>query len=209
MKHSDKTRFFLLKLLIIIPFLSVFNKIQAQEATQVKGKVTDKTYANTTEIHKTAQATDEQILKEVDKDYGIGDEVRIIIAPPKTTAPTLENKNPSIVTLQNTSPKLINTPEISAKSIENPPIFSGKTQNEVATKSEIKKNTPSVEKPNFVSKKNVAMSKSSKSYYKYKKGKSLKSNKSFFSFLFKKSRKTSRNSPKNVGKSKYGCYKFK
>lgn len=66
-------------LIIACPFA------MAQKAMPVvKGTKTDKTYANTTEIHKTEKATDDQVLAEVYDEYGLGDVIRISNAPPPT-----------------------------------------------------------------------------------------------------------------------------
>ena len=51
----------------------------------VKGTRTDKNFANTTEIHKTEKATDDQVLAEIEGDYGLGDIIHISNAPPVAT----------------------------------------------------------------------------------------------------------------------------
>jgi hypothetical protein len=48
----------------------------------VKGTRTDKNFANTTEIHKTEKASDEQVLSEIEGEYGLGDVIHISNAPP-------------------------------------------------------------------------------------------------------------------------------
>ncbi len=58
----------------------------------VKNTSTDKTYANTTEIQKVKNASVEQVLTEINNDYGLGDVVRITDAPPPKpveTTPTI------------------------------------------------------------------------------------------------------------------------
>jgi hypothetical protein len=48
----------------------------------IKNTKTDKKYANTTEVYKKDGATDTDVLGEISTDYGLGDVVRISVAPP-------------------------------------------------------------------------------------------------------------------------------
>lgn len=61
----------------------------AQKTSAVQYSKTDKTFANTTEIYKSKNATDVQILTEIEKDYGLGDIVRITDAPPPENKPSV------------------------------------------------------------------------------------------------------------------------
>jgi hypothetical protein len=61
--------------------LGLSNFAIAQQPTVVNTKV-NTTFANTTEVHKTKTATDIEVLNEIEKDYGLGDVVRISVAPP-------------------------------------------------------------------------------------------------------------------------------
>jgi hypothetical protein len=62
-----------------------------QAAPVIKGAKTDNNYANTTEISKAKNATDEQVLDQIEGNYGLGDIVRIVITTPKPTTPPLTN----------------------------------------------------------------------------------------------------------------------
>ena len=73
---------FLLKLFIGALLQGCFLDLFAQNQTVVKATKTDKTYANTTEIHKSEASSDTQVLNEVANNYGMGDVVRITVAPP-------------------------------------------------------------------------------------------------------------------------------
>jgi hypothetical protein len=68
--------------------------ISAQTTVSVVTTQTDKNFANTTEIYKMGAASDTQVLAEIDGNFGLGDVVRITIAPPKPEpkAPTAEVK---------------------------------------------------------------------------------------------------------------------
>jgi hypothetical protein len=78
---------------------------QSNEGGAVKGTRTDKNFANTTAIYKSEKASDEQVLTEIEGDYGLGDMVRISNAPPATVvlpAPVLPKTVESINRLPNT-----------------------------------------------------------------------------------------------------------
>ncbi len=70
----------------------------------VKKTKTDKTYANTTEIHKAEKATDEQVLSQIEGDYGLGDVVRISNGPPP---PAFLPPSPSPALIVSTKPKTL------------------------------------------------------------------------------------------------------
>jgi hypothetical protein len=55
---------------------------QSNQGGAVKGTRTDKNFANTTAIYKSEKASDEQVLTEIEGDYGLGDVVRISNAAP-------------------------------------------------------------------------------------------------------------------------------
>jgi hypothetical protein len=65
-------------------FMCLFCSTVIAQSNQgaVKGTRTDKNFANTTEIHKTEKASDEQVLSEIEGDYGLGDVIHISNAPP-------------------------------------------------------------------------------------------------------------------------------
>jgi hypothetical protein len=70
-----------LSIVLSLSFTYFVSFAQGQQAA-VKGTRTDKQFANTTEIHKAEKASDDQVLAEIEGDYGLGDIVRISNAPP-------------------------------------------------------------------------------------------------------------------------------
>ncbi len=196
----------------------------------VKNTVTDKTYANTTEIQKVKNASVEQVLNEIDKDYGLGDVVRITDAPPPKpveTTPTINraekpievtSKTPvipsaqSVATLEvvveknNRSVKVNNAPEPPLNPIYTEvvdPEYSVGVKKESKTVLEKKTESVSTQKKTVLKNNSVKTSKS----YNVRKGSNSYHKKPFFSF-FKKSKPktTKRRVPKSNGQ--YGCYKF-
>ncbi len=75
---------------VFLSFICVF--AFAQKTTNIKGVKTDNAYANTTEISKSKNATDEQVLAEIEGNYGIGDIVRIVETTPKPTIDPLARR---------------------------------------------------------------------------------------------------------------------
>ena len=71
---------------------SFFFTATAQQKEVVKETLTNKNYANTTEVHKKATATDAEVLSQLEGNYGIGDEVRISVAPPPNVYDSLSKK---------------------------------------------------------------------------------------------------------------------
>ena len=66
----------------------------------IRGAKTDNSYSNTTEISKAKNATDEQVLSQIEGNYGLGDVVRIVITTPKPTTEPLgrsTNGKPSTI----------------------------------------------------------------------------------------------------------------
>lgn len=64
--------------------LSYTSSISAQQtASLVTNSKTDSRFANTTEIYKSEKASDTDVLNEIEANYGLGDVVRITVAPPK------------------------------------------------------------------------------------------------------------------------------
>ncbi len=66
--------------------------ISAQTPTShsaIRGAKTDNNYSNTTEVSKAKNATDEQVLSQIEGNYGLGDVVRIVITTPKPTTEPL------------------------------------------------------------------------------------------------------------------------
>ena len=196
----------------------------------VKNTATDKTYANTTEIQKVKNASVEQVLTEIDKDYGLGDVVRITDAPPPKsveTTPTVNrvekpikitSKTPVIPTAS--KPEKVEaekkTRPVSVNNAPEPPLnpiftevvdpeYSVGVKKENINKSVSEKKTQSVstQKKTILKNNSVKTAKN----YNVRRGSSNYNKKSFFSF-FKKSKPktTKRRVPKSNGQ--YGCYKF-
>lgn len=76
----------------------------------IKGASTDENYANTTVVYKDSTASDLDVLSRMDNSIGMGDVVRITVAPPKpaaapsvavkpTAAPTVGVKTPAAPTM--------------------------------------------------------------------------------------------------------------
>jgi hypothetical protein len=80
--------------------------IPAQESTSVKRTKTDNTFANTTEIHKKETASDEQILNEISDDFGLGDVVRITVAPPPSPPTAVITKTSVLTESKKSMPSL-------------------------------------------------------------------------------------------------------
>jgi hypothetical protein len=200
-----------------------------QTKTVVTDSKTDKQYANTTEIYKSDKASDSQVLAEIDGNFGIGDVVRIAIAPPKTTPvpvakPTTVSttKAPNLVVY---TPVSTNLPIIQAKStipsvqLDEPKMVSTPVVNQV--KSPIAENTTDIvtsvtsekkEDLNTVKRdENPAVVKTNRAMKSGNSVKSAKSTKSssrksislFNNFSFSFSKRV-----KAKGGKKYGCYRF-
>jgi hypothetical protein len=74
---------------------------QSNQEGAVKGTRTDKNFANTTAIYKSEKASDEQVLTEIEGDYGLGDMIRIsnaapasVVLPAPVLPKTVESINP-------------------------------------------------------------------------------------------------------------------
>jgi hypothetical protein len=74
---------------------------QSNQEGAVKGTRTDKNFANTTAIYKSEKASDEQVLTEIEGDYGLGDVIRIsnaapasVVLPAPVLPKTVESINP-------------------------------------------------------------------------------------------------------------------
>jgi hypothetical protein len=100
MKNTSYFKHFSLSILLASGFSTMAQK------TVVTDTKTDQTFANTTQVFKSEKATDSQVLAEIEGNFGIGDVVRIAVAPPPTktvpppplaaTKPTINGKNPNI-----------------------------------------------------------------------------------------------------------------
>jgi hypothetical protein len=83
----------------------------------IKNTKTDKKYANTTEVYKKDGATDTDVLGEISSDYGLGDVVRISVAPPPPPPVEALDKAKPITVSSNSKP---NIPTFGTSSVNNP-----------------------------------------------------------------------------------------
>jgi hypothetical protein len=83
----------------------------------VRNTKTDRKYGNTTEVYKKGDATDNAVLGEIEKDYGLGDVVRITVAPPPPP-PVEELEKPKLTALSNNNDR--NIPVLNVPNIINP-----------------------------------------------------------------------------------------
>jgi hypothetical protein len=191
----------------------------AQQTGIVKETLTNKNYANTTEIHKKETATDAEVLSQLEGNYGIGDEVRISVAPPPKVSDSLSKKTLKQLEVKQQMPTI---PEgdppvqVSSKGLENKPIEPSNEPKKIekANKStvfvfeESKNNTEvskaSEKKEKAVVAKSSKSSTSSKGFYSFKKA----SRSERFLFFFKKKQSKPKVTYHNRDSSKYGCYKF-
>jgi hypothetical protein len=194
--------------------LSGFCGSASAQKEVVKETLTNKNYANTTEVHKKESATDADVLSQLEGNYGIGDEVRISIAPPPKISDSLSKKaakpidvKPLMPTIPEGDPPLqVTTKGIESK-IETPPTVVKTTEKTIVTKTkgsafefeESKKST------NATAAKSTKSSASSKGFYSFKKA----SRSERFLFFFKKKQSKPKVTYHNKSSNKYGCYKFK
>jgi hypothetical protein len=193
--------------------LSGFCITASAQKEVVKETLTNKNYANTTEVHKTATATDAEVLTQLEGNYGIGDEVRISVAPPPKTADSLAKKASKFVDVASTKPaipKFDIDAKISSKGVESKaetPSNSVKTTEKTTVKKakgsafeceESKNNS------NTTASKSTKSSASSKGFYSFKRA----SRGERFLFFFKKKDSKHKVTYHNKGSKQYGCYKF-
>jgi hypothetical protein len=189
----------------------------AQQTGVVKETLTNKNYANTTEVHKKATATDAEVLSQLEGNYGIGDEVRISVAPPPKVSDSISKKTAKPIEVKTSMPIIpegdVTTVEVSTKSVEDKKEEPSKDLNkgENAQKSkdfvfeEPKNVLVSAEKKEraVVAKSNKSTT-SSKGFYSAKRA----SRGERFLFFFKKKQSKPKVKYHNRDSSKYGCYKF-
>lgn len=60
---------------------------------QVKSTQTDEKYANTTVVYKDKASADQDVLNALGNEYGMGDVIRVTVAPPKPAAAPLIDKS--------------------------------------------------------------------------------------------------------------------
>ena len=98
-----------------ISFWLLFSYTSSMSAQQTVSLVTDfktdRRFANTTEIYKAEKASDTDVLTEIEANYGLGDVVRITVAPPKP--------KPEPVKVAVTTNNAINTPKTNLATVAN------------------------------------------------------------------------------------------
>jgi hypothetical protein len=132
------------------------------QGTLVTDTKTDVLYANTTQVFKSEKATDSQILAEIDGNFGIGDVVRIAVAPPpsKTLPPTqiatpkqtINSKTPNLV-MVSTPTQQGTTTTVSTSSNAAPNVVKAAEPQRVTTPTQQKRTIVYIElgtKPNVV-----------------------------------------------------------
>jgi hypothetical protein len=188
----------------------------AQQKEVVKETLTNKNYANTTEVHKKATASDAEVLSQLEGNYGIGDEVRITVAPPPNVSDSLTKKMAKPLYIKTSFPTIPEGDppiEVSTKGLDSNAkvpstdlITEEKAQKSKAFVFEETKNaTASTEKKEraVVVKSNKSTT-SSNGFYSAKRA----SRSERFLFFFKKKQSKPKVTYHNRDSSKYGCYKF-
>jgi type IV secretory pathway VirB10-like protein len=188
----------------------------AQQTGVVKETLTNKNYANTTEVHKKATATDAEVLSQLEGNYGIGDEVRISVAPPPKVSDSLSKKTAKPIYVMSSLPTIpegdspiqVSTKSVESK-IEEPSTVlkkDEKTEKSKAFVFEEPKNVTVTTQKNdrVVVAKSTKSTTSSKGFYSAKRS----SRGERFLFFFKKKQSKSKVTYHNRDSSKYGCYKF-
>jgi hypothetical protein len=100
--------------------LTAAASINAQ--SPIKGAATDEKFANTTVVYKDSNATDLDVLSQMDNSIGMGDVVRITVAPPKPApAPAVALKSAPISTVavkSTAAPVMANKPAVATVEVE-------------------------------------------------------------------------------------------
>jgi hypothetical protein len=193
--------------------LSGFCLTASAQKEVVKEVLTNKNYANTTEIHKKETATDADVLSQLEGNYGIGDEVRISVAPPPKVSDTLSKKAAKLIEVKASMPTIpegdVTTIQVTNKGLETkveaPPTVVKTTEKVTANK--VKGSAFEFEESKNSTTKSAKSTKStasSKGFYSFKKA----SRSERFLFFFKKKQSKSKVTYHNKSSNKYGCYKF-
>jgi hypothetical protein len=197
-------------------FLGLSFSTFAQQKEVVKEVLGQKNYANTTEVHKKEATSDAQVLADLDGNFGIGDEVRITIAPPPKKTDTLAKKSAKSLDFVSNPPAIPESDaaiQVTSKHVETPPntvsegaksteVVAQKTAPKVAESSKSRVNTEGVSSSK--SNRTATSSKSSKGFYTYSKS----SRSERFLFFFKKKPSKPSVTYHNKDSKKYGCYRF-
>lgn len=106
--------------LAVCYMLTAAASINAQ--SPIKGAATDEKFANTTVVYKDSNATDLDVLSQMDNSIGMGDVVRITVAPPKPApVPAVALKSASISTVSvksNAAPVTASKPTVTTIGVE-------------------------------------------------------------------------------------------
>lgn len=94
---------------LLLVFTALNGSLNAQKTIE---QHTDERYGNTTVVYKNTNSNDDAaLLQQLDKDFGMGDVVRITVAPPKPQpAPAVAPKNAAAAT--STASKATGTPSV-------------------------------------------------------------------------------------------------
>jgi hypothetical protein len=193
--------------------LSGFCLTASAQKEVVKEVLTNKNYANTTEIHKKETATDADVLSQLEGNYGIGDEVRISVAPPPKVSDSLSKKAAKLIEVKASMPTIpegdVTTIQVTNKGLETKveaPTTVVKTTEKVNA-NKVKGSAFEFEeskKSTTKSAKSTKSTASSKGFYSFKKA----SRSERFLFFFKKKDSKPKVTYHNKGSKQYGCYKF-
>ena len=221
--------------IVVLSIILVSSFSTAAQKTLVTDTKTDQTYANTTQVFKSEKATDSQVLAEIDGNFGIGDVVRIAVAPPKPKTvppppaaapnPTVNSKTPNLAVVAtptqqttmtvNSAPNVVKTAE--PQGITTPSEQKVTLTNIENTPSRVSRDVPSVNEVNQEDKiTERASTQNKREHMERSSTKSEKSSNSVKRSSGKSSRKSSFSlfsnwsfkSTKFKGGSKFGCYRF-
>jgi hypothetical protein len=226
------------QLAVAIAFLAVANFAATAQTKPVESTHTDEKYANTTVVYKATAASDSDVLSALEGDFGIGDVVRVTVAPPpkpvekateKTAAPAADKSkgedtwlpaatkaNPAAALTASTG-SVVNKPAAKPAPVAIAQPASAKPAAAVTTKTaalaapkQVKAIAAPVAAPQ-VKTEAPTIATDSKTTVKVKTAAAGKSAKSYKS-IKKTGKKSSGAKPKpksrKSGKQRYGCYKF-
>jgi hypothetical protein len=203
-----KSHIFNRKSLLFATFLASAIGVNAQ----IKSTHTDEKYAYTTVVYKDKAATDAEVLKALDSSIGMGDVVRVAIAPPKPAAtPSIDaSKGEDVWLKPSAAPKVTLTASASAVPADlvakTPEVKNDMTIASLEVKQENTAAAPIVEQTqNKTTETAAPVAKTTKTKTVTKSSKSVKK------VAKKQGKKYSKGSKKKyrkAGKQRYSCPKF-
>jgi hypothetical protein len=223
---------------LAIAFLAAANFAATAQTRPVESTHTDEKFANTTVVYKTTAASDTDVLSALEGDFGIGDVVRVTVAPPpkpvekateKITAPVADKSKgedtwlptsakpaPAAALTVSASPTINKSAAKPAPSVATP-LASAKPAATVAAKTVVPaapKQAKAIAAPMVESQSKTpapTVTTDSNTTVKAKTATAGKAKKSYKS-VKKTGKKSSGAKPKSKsrkgGKQRYGCYKF-